>query len=56
MANANKDALYAGSLRMKIAYFVSEIFYSYKLSVTKVAHCNSKKKLAFVLSSLIVLI
>ena len=40
MANANIDALYAGSLRLKIAYFVSELFYFYEWCVTKVAHCR----------------
>ena len=40
MAIANTDALYAGSLRIKIAYFVSELFYIYKWCVTKVAHCT----------------
>ena len=39
MAIAKIDALYAGSLRIKIAYFVTELFYIYKWCVTKVAHC-----------------
>ena len=39
MAITNIDALYADSLRIKIAYFVSELFYIYKWCVTKVAHC-----------------
>ena len=39
MAIANINAFYAGSLRIKIAYFVSELFYIYKWCVTKVAHC-----------------
>ena len=42
MTNVNIDALYAGSLRIKIAYFVSEYFSLYKWCVTKVAHCNIK--------------
>ena len=37
MANANIDALYVGSLKIKISYFFSEKFY--KWCVTKVAHC-----------------
>ena len=37
MGNANIDALYAGSLRLKISYFFSKKFY--KWCVTKVAHC-----------------
>ena len=40
MANVNIDAFYAGSLRIKIAYFVSEYFSFYKWCVTKVAHCT----------------
>ena len=40
MAIANIDALYDGSLRIKIAHFVSELFYIYKWRVTKVAHCT----------------
>ena len=39
MANANINVLYAGSLRIKIAYFVSEKFSFYKWCVTKVAYC-----------------
>ena len=42
MANTNIDALYAGSLRIKIAYFVSELFSFYKWCLTKVAHCISQ--------------
>ena len=42
MANANIDALYAGCLRIKIAYFVSEYFSFYKWCVNKVAHSNLK--------------
>ena len=41
MANANIDALNAGSLRIKIAYFISEYLTFYKWCVTKVAHCTS---------------
>ena len=39
MGNANIDALYAGSLKIKISYLFSELFYIYKWCVTKVAHC-----------------
>ena len=39
MANANIDALYNGSFRIKIAYFLSEQFSFYKWCITKVAHC-----------------
>ena len=40
--NANIDALYAGSVRIKIRYFFSEKFY--KWCVTKVAHFILLKK------------
>ena len=39
MANANIVALYAGSLRLKIAYFSPKKFTFYKWCETKVAHC-----------------
>ena len=39
MANANIVALYAGSLRLKIAYFSPKNFTFYKRCETKVAHC-----------------
>ena len=45
MANANINALYAGSLRIKIAYFVLEKFLFYKWRVTKVAHCITERVL-----------
>ena len=41
MPNAIIDALYAGSLRIKISYFFSEKCYIHKWCVTKVAHCIS---------------
>ena len=41
MVNANIDALYAGSLRIKISYLFSEKLTFYKWFVTKVAHCRS---------------
>ena len=37
MNNANIDALYAGSLRINVAYVFSELFSIYKWCVTKVA-------------------
>ena len=40
MADANIDALYAGSLRIKIACFFPGNFTFYKWCVTKVAHCT----------------
>ena len=40
LSDANIDALYASSLRIKIEYFVLELFYIYKWCVTKVAHCT----------------
>ena len=42
MGYANINALYAGSLRIKISYFFAEQFTSYKWCVTKVAHCIVK--------------
>ena len=39
MSSANIDALYAGSIRLKIAYFSSSNFTFYKWRITKVAHC-----------------
>ena len=42
MVNANIDALYAGSVRIKVRYFFSEKFH--KWCVTKVAHCILLKK------------
>ena len=39
MANANIDAGYVGSLRIKISLFFSSNFTFYKWCVTKVAHC-----------------
>ena len=39
MANATIDALYAGSLRLKISYFFLINCTFYKWCVTKVAHC-----------------
>ena len=39
MANATIDALYAGSLRLKISYFFLNNFTFYKWYLTKVAHC-----------------
>ena len=41
MANATIDALYAGSLRLKIFCFFLDNFAFYKWCVTKVAHCKS---------------
>ena len=41
MANAQINALYAGSLRLKSAYFFSE------WCVTKVAHCITLTKITF---------
>ena len=43
MANANIDALYAGSLRIKIASVLFKYFTFYKWCVTKVAHCTLVK-------------
>ena len=40
MANANIDALYAGSLRINVAYVFLSNFTFYKWCVTKVAHCT----------------
>ena len=40
MVSANINALYSGSLRIKILYFISEKLTFYKLCVTKVAHCS----------------
>ena len=42
MANATIDALYAGSLGLKISYVFLNNFTFYKWCVTKVAHCNLK--------------
>ena len=39
MANANIDALYVGSHKIKISPFFSKKFKFYKWCVTKVAHC-----------------
>ena len=39
MANAYIDALYAGSLKLKISYFFPSNFTFYKWCVTKVAYC-----------------
>ena len=39
MANANKDALYVGSLKIKMSHLFPRNFTSYKWCVTKVAHC-----------------
>ena len=39
MANANIDAFYVGSLKIKISHFFSENFYILNWCVTKVAHC-----------------
>ena len=39
MANANIDALYVGSLKIKISHFFLRNFTFYKWCVTKVAHC-----------------
>ena len=39
MANANIDALYAGSLEINVAYVFPSNFTFYKWCVTKVAHC-----------------
>ena len=40
MANATIDALYAGSLRLKIPISFLNNFTFYKWCVTKVAHCK----------------
>ena len=40
MANANIDALNAGSLRITVAYVFLSNFTFYKWCVTKVAHCS----------------
>ena len=40
MAHANIDALYVGSLRIKIIHFFPSNFTFYKWCVTKVAHCK----------------
>ena len=40
MANANIDALYAGSLRIKYQIAVTSNITFYKWCVTKVAHCT----------------
>ena len=42
MGYANIDALYAGSLRIKISFFFLSNFTFYKWCVTKVAHCSEK--------------
>ena len=40
MANANIDALYTGSLRIKISYLFFWVIFTFnKWCVTKVAHC-----------------
>ena len=39
IANANIVVLYAGSLRINVAYVFSEYLTFYKWCVTKVAHC-----------------
>ena len=39
MANANINALYAGSLKIKISYIFPKNFTFYKWYVTKLAHC-----------------
>ena len=39
MANANIDVLYAGSLRITVAYVFPSNFTFNKWCVTKVAHC-----------------
>ena len=39
MANADIDALHAGSLRITVAYVFPRKFTFYKWCVTKVAHC-----------------
>ena len=54
MANANIDALYAGSLRIKIAFFVSEYFSFYKWCVTKVAHCTCQVTEKYLLKHVLV--
>ena len=41
MANANTDAFYVGSLKIKISHFFSEKFTFYKWCVTKLALCNN---------------
>ena len=40
MANANIDALYVGSLRIKYYISITSNFTFYKWCVTKVAHCS----------------
>ena len=50
MANANIDALYAGSLRLKVSYLFLNNFTFYKWCVTKVAHCILR--ICFLLESL----
>ena len=42
IANATIDARYAGSLRLKISFFLNN-FTFYKWCVTKVAHCTTTK-------------
>ena len=41
MANANIDALYVGSLRIKLTNFFPSNFTFDKWCVTKVAHCTT---------------
>ena len=43
MGNANIEALYAGSLGIKISYFFLRNYTVYKWCVTKVAHCTVLK-------------
>ena len=47
MANATIDALYAGSLRLKISYFFFNNFSFYKWCVTKVAHCTADTMICY---------
>ena len=42
MANANIVVLYAGSLRINVAYVFSEKLTFYRWCITKVAHCKLK--------------
>ena len=48
MANANIDALYAGSLRITISYFFPRNVTFYKWCVTKVAHCICYDQMVYV--------
>ena len=53
MVNANINALFAGSLRIKIWYFISEKSPFYRWCVTKVAHCIVRIAFANIKDSII---